>query len=362
MSLCHTLEVHLVIIGVDAGNDSLKAFDGQTKLTIPNALAKGFDRPVFEQETEQLKALDVEIDSPAVQGRFFIGELALRHKDRVQEMRIGTSKAEDPQAAAVLLTGLAYRAAAAGNFRESVQMATSLPVQAYLDGKATFAARLRGRHLIRFRSTPGLSDREVSLTIEQPIVVPEGAAVAIYLIYGPQARYPELQGKTVLVLDGGAFTSELPVLRGMALDNELSEGRQIGIAPYLDFIASDLESAHGLMNLTRAQVARYVFEQGRRVLIRGHELDIGGIVQRHFLALADRFADLLRQKWDQNPEIAAAIVCGGAPEAVQPDLARLVGPEYRLIFAEDPRWQNAFANYDIARQRFGRHEQRGQVI
>lgn len=354
------------LAGLDVGNDSIKlVFDDNSEpLLIPNITAPGHDRFILQEEDSPLKALDVVIHSPALQRnnqRYFVGLLAMEHEDKI-ELEDSDNKAVSDQSLIVSLTALAYaglkRQAAYENdepFQNSGEfeyiIGTGLPVRNYASCQQIFMERLVGEHEVTFLSTPQWKNRKVKVIIRKTVVSIEGAA-AIYNLATDthlQPKDDELYHGVIGVCEIGALTTDLPVIKRMAVDNHFSYGEQIGLSHYLDHIIRDVEDSFGYTFPSRAKLAQRIKSKQYTVQRIGEgQADIKPIVDNYFSRAALRIVELIKKRWNKYPDIQCFYVVGGGAVALKSYLLEAAGG-IKLRFVEQSELQNVYGYLKMAK-------------
>ncbi|HEX7057757.1 MAG TPA: ParM/StbA family protein [Bacilli bacterium] len=350
------------LAGIDVGNDSVKVYsDGMSQpVIIPNIIAPGFERVVLQEEDSPIKALDVVIHSPALSRnnmRYFVGQLAVENEDNF-ELEESDNKAESDQSLIVALTALAYSGLAGqsayGNVDElEFILGTGLPVRTYANFHKKFEERLVGEHEITFLSTPNLRNRKVKLVIRSAMVSIEGAA-AIYNLATDNNLQPkdeELYYGCIGVCEIGALTTDFPVVKRLAIDNQFSYGEQFGLADYLDGIIREVEDNFNYSFPSRAKLVQRIKARDFSVQLIGEgKADIKPIVDTYFSRAAMKIVDFIKKRWKKYPDIQCFYVIGGGATALKPYILEAAGP-IRLRFVEDSELQNVYGYYKVAKFR-----------
>lgn len=355
------------LAGLDVGNDSVKVVvDGATEpVIIPNVVVPGYERMVLQEEDAPLKALDVVVTSPALQKnnqRYFVGMLAVENEDNI-ELEETDNKALSDQSLVVAITALAVTGVMGVSYGgvQSITgvneveyvIGTGLPVRLYPRFHRQFEERLVGEHEVTFLTTPGLRDRKVRVIIRRAVVSIEGAAAILNLATHDnlQVKDEELYYGTIGVCEIGALTTDLPVVKRMAIDNQFSHGEQVGMAGYLDSIIRDVEDMYGYTFPSRAKLVNKI-KSGDFTIQRIGEgtADIKSIVDHYFSRVAVRITDIIRKRWRKYPDIQCFYVVGGGAAALQPYLLEAAG-SMRLRFTEDSELQNVYGYLKLARHR-----------
>jgi plasmid segregation protein ParM len=355
------------LAGIDIGNDSIKLVpDGSREpLIIPNVIAPGYERHILQEEDAAIKALDVMVHSHSLGSRnerFFVGQLAMEHEDNV-ELEETDNKALSDQSLIVTLTALAYhglmsqQAFGGGGFGniEEVEyfLGTGLPVRTYAKYNQSFEQRLLGEHEVTFLSTPQMKNRKVKVCIRKAIVSIEGAAALFHLATHDslQVKDEEIYYGCIGVCEIGSLTTDLPIIRRMAIDNHFSSGEQVGMATYLDLIIRDVEDTYGYKFPSRAKLAQRIKNREYTIQQLGEgQVDIRPIVDMYFRRAAVRMVELIRKRWKKMPDIQCFYVIGGGAAALKPYLQDAAG-SMKLRFAPESELLNMYGYLKVAKNR-----------
>ncbi|MFC6231271.1 hypothetical protein ACFQI7_25970 [Paenibacillus allorhizosphaerae] len=354
------------LAGIDLGNDSIKiAYDGSNEpITVPNIVTPGYDRHIFQEEDAPQKALDVTVYSPSLtlnNRRWFVGQLATELEDN-SELEETDNKALSDQSLIVALTALAYSGITGPSYSpptysqtDEVELVigTGLPVRTYAKYRESFEQRLVGEHEVVFHSTPQLRGRKVKLRIRKAVVSIEGAAAIFNLATHDnlQVRDEEIYGGVIGVCEIGALTTDLPVIRRMAIDNHFSYGEQMGLANYLDPIMREVEDQFGYTFPSRAKLAQRIKQRDYVIQRIGEgQATMKPIVDTYFSRAAVRIVDLIKKRWKKCPDIQCFYVIGGGAAALKPYLLEAAGP-IKLRFVPDSELQNVLGYVKVARSR-----------
>ena len=354
------------LAGIDVGNDSVKVLlDGSREpIVVPNVVVPGYERMVLQEEDSPLKALDVIVNSPALSRnnqRFFVGLLAVENEDNI-ELEDTDNKAVSDQSLVVALTALAVAGVAGNQYGTSsisglgeveYVIGTGLPVRAYSRFHRRFEERLVGEHEVTFLTTPGLRDRRIRVIIRRAIISIEGAAAMLNLATHDnlQVKDEELYYGTIGVCEIGALTTDLPVIKRMAIDNQFSHGEQVGMAGYLDSIIRDVEDLHGYTFPSRAKLVNKIKNRDFVIQRIGEgTADFKSVVDHYFTRAANRIVEIIKKRWRKYPDIQCFYVVGGGATALQPYLVEAAG-SMRLRFTEEADLQNVYGYLKLARHR-----------
>jgi plasmid segregation protein ParM len=354
------------LAGIDVGNDSVKVIlDGSREpIILPNVVVPGYERMVLQEEDAPIKALDVVVNSPSLarnNQRYFVGLLAVENDDNI-ELEDTDNKAKSDQSLIVAVTALALAGITNNQYGSSTingvgeieyVIGTGLPVRSYARYHQEFEDRLVGEHEVLFLTTPSLRDRRVRVIIRKAVVSIEGAAALLNLATHDnlQVKDEELYYGTIGICEIGALTTDFPVIKRMAIDNQFSYGEQIGLAGYLDSIIHDVEDAYGYRFPSRAKLVTRI-KNGDFVIRRIGEgtADFKSIVDNYFTRAAVRITDLIRKRWKKYPDIQCFYVVGGGAAALKPYLIEAAG-SMRLRFTDESELQNVLGYLKLAKHR-----------
>jgi len=359
-----------VYVGIDGGNDSIKAYDGET-VVLQNIVCPGLERKVGpdNDKKEPEDALDLEIKSdnlPGGGGRWFLGRLATLPQYAQFATEMGPEGKYDSTQIQVMVIGALARLALnhLGPQDNGITFhgVAGLPVRQWEKHHKEFAQRLRGKYAVSYCTTPRARRRTVTINLEKVKVLPEGLSAVYNQVYADDFTVadPEAEQGIVGVVDLGGGTVDLPVVEAMAFDSDRSAGESLGSNAYIDQIRDAVQSLYSDPELlsSRAQVIGAL--KSRRadghVIIKqaGQERDITAIVDRYADLYGAKVAALIRRHWAKNAEIERLRVVGGGALLVRPFLEKHLNPAgssrvYRVSWAEEPQLQLAQGNWKCAR-------------
>ncbi|MFD0674034.1 hypothetical protein [Cohnella sp. GCM10027633] len=359
------------LAGIDIGNDSVKlVVSGSNEpIIIPSIISPGYERHVLQEEDSPLKALDVMVYSPKLRKksqRYFVGLLASEDQDNA-ELEETDNKATSDQSLIVALTALAYASVTSvaqtlqpGQSIEQVEyvIGTGLPVRTYARYHQTFEERLVGEHEVTFLSTPRLRGRTVRVNIRRAIVSIEGAAALFNMATHEnlQVRDEELYNGVIGICEMGALTTDFPVVKRMAIDNQFSTGEQLGLASYLDSIIRDIEDQYGYRFPSRTKLIQRIRRHDFIIQRVGEgQADIRPIVDTYFGRAAQKIVDLIRKRWKKYPDIQCFYVLGGGAAALKPYILD-AADNMRLRFVDDSELQNVYGYLKLAKNKTSHNE------
>ncbi|TVY08701.1 ParM/StbA family protein [Paenibacillus cremeus] len=355
------------LAGLDLGNDSIKlVYEGsQEAVVVPNIVTPGYERHILQEEDAPSKALDVTVYSPSLtqnNRRWFVGQLATELEDNT-ELEDTDNKALSDQSLIVAITALAftgltnpaYSSSSSYSQADEVEfvIGTGLPVRTFAKFREVFEQRLVGDHEVTFHSTPQLKGRKVRVRIRKAVVSIEGAAAIFNLATHDnlQVRDEEIYSGIIGVCEIGALTTDLPVIRRMAIDNHFSYGEQMGLANYLDPILREVEDQFGYSFPSRAKLAQRIKQRDFVIQRIGEgQANIKPIVDLYFTRAAQRVVDLIKKRWKKCPDIQCFYVIGGGAAALKPYLIEAAGP-IKLRFVSDSELQNVLGYLKVAKSR-----------
>lgn len=345
----------MIAVGLDLGNGLLKLAGPRPgdRLLVPHALApaEGLHRDVYmlAPGEDPAQHLHAEIRAPFLDGprQIFAGELALReYPDRVLEVEAGERKSGSDRVLLLALTALAAAVHHADRLATMARLslAVALPMAEAADPAArqTLASRLRGRHTVRWLSTPQWDGRTLDLVVDVVDVIPEGAAAFLALA----ASDPSLMDETVAVIDVGVRSVDWAIFREGRFQAGPSGGAADGgLATAADRILAAARQRHGPhVARHRGDVLNALHEAARSAgpvvlwgLGRPHNLTD---VARHELQrLARDVTRLVTEAVSRAGNITRLLLIGGGGLLLAPylqDVSRLP-----MTLADDPLWANA---------------------
>ncbi|MBB6735016.1 ParM/StbA family protein [Cohnella zeiphila] len=360
------------LAGIDIGNDSVKLVvgGGGEPIVIPNVVSPGYERLVLQEEDSPLKALDVMVYSPKLRkkkSRYFVGLIASEDPDNTEQEETD-NKATSDQSLIVALTALAYAGLAGpssaiqpGQTVDEVEyvIGTGLPVRSYARYHQIFEERLVGEHEVSFLSTPKLQGRTVRVIVRRAVVSVEGAAALFNMATHDnlQIRDEELYNGCIGICEMGALTTDLPVIKRMAIDNQFSTGELIGLATYLDSIIREVEDQFGYRFPSRTKLMQRIRRHDYTVQRVGEgQADIRPIVDAFFARAAQKIVDLIRKRWKKYPDIQCFYVLGGGAAALKPYLLE-AADTMRLRFVDNSEFQNVLGYLKLARNKMNQLNQ-----
>lgn len=350
----------LLPVGVDLGNAELKLRGPRdTRVAVPHALAyargtEPRDPSLISPAPDPWDYLHAEVYSPALSApcEVYAGALAAReYPHLVEEAREGEAKSSSNRH---LLLALISIAAALHHSNPSVtsytlSLATALPLAEVKlrEARELLAKRLLGEHLIAFRSTPGLVDKEITLTVTHVDVVPEGAAAYFAAVYGT----PELIDRHVLVVDIGARSLDWAVFTpggrfALGLSGGTADG---GLALAADRILAAARQAYGphvgrhRQDVLNALRAARLSQTPLRLWGNGRPYDIGEIAEAELTRLARDVARLVGDVVQRMGQVDFLALVGGGGVLLAPYLTRVSDLPWSLL--QDAPWANADGLY-----------------
>lgn len=350
------------VVGADLGNDSLKIVFGQRhQFKLKNAVSKRMREEVRKdlsvdraKDSSITEDLDVLIESETVQGRFFVGPLAVRNGE--EEILTGTAKANNPFIVVPLITMLALDIKKPERERE-FKLVCGLPISEFTVDREKFASMIKGTYKVCFLSS--IYQHEVVVKITDVTVLPEGVAVIMNQLLNDDAtgfRNPSLRQGHVGVIDIGAFTTDIPVIVNGKPDSDASTGINEGIAHYLDRIVAYVNHTHHVL-MTRAQLVERLEKNDLSMHIKGSPVDLTGAVNEQLMIFANKIVSIVDNLWSKHYEIQDFFVVGGGAKALRNMLIEeMKKRNITLTFVdqhEDPQMQNALGYWKFAQQKFG---------
>lgn len=348
------------IAGVDMGNESLKIkFGPNEEFKLKNAVKSvyeaherkdlGFDN----SNREIMDDLDVLIKSENVNGRFFVGPLAIKQGE--DEVAPGTTKLQNDKLIVPLLTMLALNVTDERKVA-SFAVGCGLPIREFKD-KDAFSKKILGTYQIQFMSG-AMKGRELTITLSDAWVIPEGVGVIMNQALNDAAtayRNKDLLTRPCAVADIGAFTIDIAVLVGGKPDSDASQGIEEGIANYLDNVVEHINGTYNI-KMSRAQLVDRLEHKDFVISIMGKKHDIKRLIDQQFSILAGKVVSHIRSIWQRHYDIEVFYIAGGGAKALEQYLkAEMAKQEVNLTFLEneDPQMQNASGNWKYAKTKIG---------
>lgn len=358
-------------VGIDAGNDSVKVYDGEHLVLLQNILCSGLERQPGpdNDRKDPSDALDLEIYSdnlPGGSGHWFLGRLTTLAQYAPFATEMGPEGKYESAQVLVMVVGALARLAlhGLGTYDDEItcHAVASLPVRQWAQHHRQFAHRLSGTYAVNFRSTPRANRRTITIHLPKVKVLPEGLSAVYNQVYDDHFEVVDHEAEQgiVGVVDLGGRTADLPVVEAMAYDSDRSGGEDLGANAFLDLIRDEVQRQYSDPDLlsSRAQLVAVLKARrpdGRVVVYQsGEERDITGAVERYADLYAARVAALIRRHWARNAEIQRLRVVGGGALLVRPFLEQHLSPPrsgrlYRVSWPDDPQVQLAQGNFKCAR-------------
>lgn len=350
--------------GVDVGNADLKLVgprrDAQVSIPHALALANGTDPrdpSLVPAGADPWDYLHAEILSPALSqpAEVYAGVLAAReYPHLVEEAREGEAKSSSDRhlILALIAMAAALHQANPSQSRYTISLAVALPLAEvkHKEARELLVQRLQGDHLVSYRSTPGMVNREITLTVAHVDVVPEGAAAYFSLIQ----RNPALVNQHVLIVDVGARSVDWAVFGpsgrfALGLSGGTADG---GLAVAADRILAAARAAfgphvarHRQDVLTALRSARL---QGTPVRLWGHgrPYEIPDLVDSELTRLARDIARLVSDVVQRMGQVDHLALVGGGGALLAPYLSRV--SDLPWVLMENAPWANAEGLYNRA--------------
>lgn len=347
------------IVGGDLGNDSLKLSMGvKQNYRIANAVARqvtGLKRKTLDDSDskEIMDDLDVLIESRYINGRYFVGPLAIKIGEN--SVATGTAKSKNDNLIIPLVTMLALNTTS-DKKSKTVNLTAGLPVKEVSKDRDAFIEKLKGNYKVTFLSGV-LKDRTVDIFIKDVTIVPEGVAVVINQMMNDDAtgfRDQSLSKGQIGVIDIGAFTTDIPVIVNGKPDSDVSDGLKEGIANSLDTIINHVNDEYGI-TMTRSQLVERIEENDLNVPMKGKEVNLQPMIEELFEIFAQKIVGVVDSIWEKSYQIKRFYVVGGGAKALKKPLeTEMKKRDIVLTFIpeeEDPQMQNAMGFWKFGKMR-----------
>lgn len=354
------------IFGVDPGNSDLKiAAEGST-FQLKNAIAHGRERRLHEKEAGDKKDfLDISIEGPAVSGRYFVGDLALREGGQyLREKQVGDQKATNIDTYVLMLAGIAYQLHDPANPKKTAYIAigSGLPTEEFYDCSSleTFQKKLKGTHKITFHHPlfdQAESKGEVTLVVKELVTIPEGSAATVNQMYDDTGNLQKdkevLNKRLIITIDIGAGTVDVSVMENGKCIGTLTFGLDKGIFYAVDAVIEDIARDYHGYRLSRHKLLQYLIHEQGVIPYKKETIQAQSYAEIRFEQLAADIAHriankLKRERPSIQDEVYTTLIVGGGAFALAPHFPKYFG-DYQLEFAEDPIYANARGYYKVAR-------------
>ncbi|RFU62418.1 ParM/StbA family protein [Peribacillus glennii] len=365
------------IAAVDVGNDAIKALFGKldSELYIPNVIARDIeDRPVIGiedlNEQDPIDGLHIRVHSPALQDNnaiYRVGNLATK-SDNPSELDPGSSKSEEDQTLVMLFAALALDAVKEENSKTfekannvvdaSYTLGTGLPLREVKEGKDVgYRSRLLGSvHQVEFLVTPRYQGLKVNIKFDEVKVYPEGFAAYINLVMDNDLNIinRDLIDKRILIQDIGGLSTDIAVIKNRKVDDDKSQGFNLGVAEALEAIREEIRKKHGVELDSRRDVVEIITKKNDRnhIMVRGSRTSVHDITDRILGELAKKQYRHLRNIWQKNSQSEICYFIGGGAIVLKDYLKTLNNnlDGYNIDFFEDEKesiWMMANAYYKL---------------
>lgn len=351
------------IYGIDPGNSDLKGYTGGKTFTLKNVIAPGRDRRLFQQEVGELEEfLDVSITSNNEDlGRFFVGDLALQEGGQfLREKNIGSSKASNQDTYVLVLTALAFNLydPQYPKKTEYISLGSCLPTEEYYtDGTVDkFGNKIKGRHTVKFNH-PNFQGAEVSLIVQDLIVIPEGAAAMINETYDEDGNVIKEKEKTQnrlhITVDIGALTVDISAMENGKSIGSLTFGINKGVFNALDGAIEEIAREYNGYSVTRHKLIGAMLNDDGVLPYKQKDIDAKPYIKKQFEELGAEIArqitnKMKRERPNIENEVYATYIVGGGAYSLAEILPTYLN-DYQLDFPEDPLNENARGAYKSAK-------------
>lgn len=351
-------------LGLDIGNADLKLAGPRRDalVSVPHVLAEADmtdprDPSLVPSPADPWDYLHAEVLSPALPQpvEVYAGVLAAREYPHLAAEAVeGEVKARSDRHLILALISMATALHQANpslqRYRLSLAAALPLAEAKSREARDQLTSRLRGDHLLVFRSTPGLVNREITITVDHVDVVPEGAAAYFSLIQSQ----PALVNQHVLIVDIGARSVDWAVFApsgrfALGLSGGTTDG---GLTVAADRILAAARTTYGPHVARHRQdvlaALRIARQQGTppRLWGNGRPYEIPDIVDAELTRLARDVARLVTEVVQRMGQVDHLALVGGGGALLAPYLARVSDLPWHLV--DNAPWANAHGLYHRA--------------
>ena len=189
-------------------------------LGVKNVVAPAQERRTLKLSTSELiSSLDVTIETkePEANGRWFVGDIALREGSQILKPTQEDKKSKNPTTLIMILTTIAYALydPNSPSVSETIGLGTLLPTEEYFnsDHAEIFKQKLKGEHTVTFND-PAFKNAKITFTIDENIeLIPEGAAGQIGTVFNWDGFTfdKNYNKKTILNIDIGYIDTDVSI-------------------------------------------------------------------------------------------------------------------------------------------------------
>lgn len=314
----------------DLGNNAVKPIAGSIDNILPpiqNIISvAGETRTILDYESSPYDGLHVSITSSALTNKFtgYVGHLASTVKTK-SELSKNTKTTSD-QTIIMLLTAVACDAVSSKAFAPNDEkiieseyvLSTGLPIkEAKVQGsKKNFKTKIKnGTHEVKFLQTPEFGGYTVKIKFVDVVVNNEGQAGIFDLTMHPDGKEKnsELLSMTNLIHDIGGLSSDDAIITNKGIDNNNSDGADLGADTTLDTIIKRVSDIHGYKISSRSECVEIITSEKDRniIYVNGKAESIKPIVDEELGKLAFQEYLEIEKYWQLVPSIRRCTCIGG---------------------------------------------------
>ena len=292
-------------------------------LGIINVVAPGHERRSLKLSTDSLyNLLDVTIETKELEanGRWFVGDLALKEGSQILKPTREDEKWKNPTTLIMILTTIAFALfdPALPVKKENIGVGTLLPTEEYFKGKNAeeFLKRLKGEHTVIFNDA-AFNGAKITFNIDNNVeLIPEGAAGQVATIFDWEGfTYdPQYNKKVIMNIDIGYIDTDVSVMREGDFVSKGFFGLKSGTSDVLMNIANQIALEYDYKIDTH--LLDYYIRTKKPLMIGSKEVkNLSEIAEKQFAQsawlLSNKLSEELRDKAISKQELNEVNIIGG---------------------------------------------------